>query len=171
MIFLNIIDLVAINYDSIRFLLSWITPVFIWGSLKFINSVNQNEKYHYRVLNHENFWGSLIKWFGFKFMLTLRSIDCFTSKWIINRFCAVYIMLSLIAEEWIERISQQQENWYQNHKHLIKQWIVCFGNELWSILWFWRFIKHVLIFQKVRAPKSANVVIRHRLQLTFRHPS
>ena len=65
MIFLNIIDLVAINYDSIRFLLSWVTPV--WGSLKFINSENQNEKHHDRVLNVENFYESLTidEQFGF----------------------------------------------------------------------------------------------------------
>ena len=161
MIFLNIIDLVAINYDSIRFLLSWVTPVCIWGSLKFINSKNQNEKHHYRVLNVENFWGSLIKWFGFRFMLTFRSIDCFTSKWIINRLCAVYVMLrnELKGYHSNKKTDIKIINSHKTMERLLWQWF-----ELWSILWFWRFIKHVLIFQKVRAPKSANVVIRHRFQ-------
>ena len=157
MIFLYIIDLVAVNYDSIRFLLSWVTPV--WSSLKFINSENQNDKHHSRVLNDENFWGSLIKWFGLRFMLTFRSIDCLTSKWIINRLCAVYIIL---RNEWTHSNKKTDIKIINSHKtmeRLLRQWF-----ELWSILWFWRVIKHVLIFQKVRAPKSANVVIRHRFQ-------
>ena len=110
MIFLNIIDLLAINYDSIRFLLSQGWPVFIRGSLKFINSEKQNEKHHYRILNDENFWGSLIKWFGIYSYLSFHRMLYFK----VNHksfLCSIYN-----AEELIERISQQQDNWFQNHK-------------------------------------------------------
>ena len=114
MIFLNIIDLVPIYYDSIRFLLSWVIPVFIWGSLKFIKSDNQNEKHNFRILNDENFKGSLIRWFGFRFMLIFRSIDCFTSKWIKNRLCAVYIMKIL---KWIWAKMRKKRR-YQSGIHI-----------------------------------------------------